>query len=441
MLQVDIRNAFNTLLRLAILRGVRKRFAEGTPWMATCYGRASLLFCGDQVLLSTTGVQQGDNAGPAGYCFGTHDIYESIEDIDGLLWQAWYMDDGTLVGRLSALEEALHRICVMGAEVGLEVNLSKCILWTPLGADAVAQYPGLRRVQQVPYTNHEGVRVLGTPVGHPDGDGAFGRRLFQRSLGELREMCRILTHLPATHCQYTLLRYCLDGCRLVFLLRTTPGPYIASEVEEASHVLRTTFGDILGKQLTDQQWWQACLPQKQGGMGIKCPKDLSVPARLASCVGFLQRGRDILCLPPDLDITPPDLGYTLDRAKAHLGSAFEPLGSWVQEPLAVAQSDAMYAKQHWWAEKWFGVVADNLLVSLPAREKARFALQRDQKGGPWLGVSPCRALGTEIPNEEFRLLGRYWLGAPLLETSGPLVCPKCPLRWFLKHWRPPPPRW
>ena len=97
----------------------------------------------------------------------------------------------------------------------------------------------------------------------------------------------------------------------------------------------------------------------------------------------------------------------------------------MQEPLAVAQSDAMYAKQHWWAEKWFGVVADNLLGSLPAREKARFALQRDQKGGPWLGVSPCRALGTEIPNEEFRLLCRYWLGAPLLETSGPLICPKC----------------
>jgi hypothetical protein len=120
MLQVDIKNAFNSLLRLAILRGVRKRFAEGTPWMATYYGKASLLFCGDQVLLSTTGVQQGDNAGPAGYCFGTHDIYESLEDIDGLLWQAWYMDDGTLVGRLSALEEALHRIRVMGAEVGLE---------------------------------------------------------------------------------------------------------------------------------------------------------------------------------------------------------------------------------------------------------------------------------------------------------------------------------
>ena len=71
------------------------------------------------------------------------------------------------------------------------------------------------------------------------------------------------------------------------------------------------------------------------------------------------------------------------------------------------------------------MAAKNLVTALPAREKARFAFQRDQKGGPWLGVAPCRALGTEIPSDEFRALGKYWLGAPLLEARGTLSCPKC----------------
>ena len=47
ILQVDMKNAFNTLLRMFILLGVLKGFPEGSPWMATCYGQASFLFAGD----------------------------------------------------------------------------------------------------------------------------------------------------------------------------------------------------------------------------------------------------------------------------------------------------------------------------------------------------------------------------------------------------------
>ena len=80
----------------------------------------------------------------------------------------------------------------------------------------------------------------------------------------MQEMCRLLTHLPAAHVQYTLLRYCLDGCRLAFLLRTTPATHIGEEVGMSSKPLRTTLGDVLRAQLTDTQWAQATLPQRLG---------------------------------------------------------------------------------------------------------------------------------------------------------------------------------
>jgi hypothetical protein len=425
VLQVDLKNAFNTLLRLAILAGVRGRFPEGSHWMATCYGQASFLFADGMVLLSTTGVQQGDNAAPAAFCFGTHDMVEALEGIDGLLWQAWYMDDGTLVGRLSALEEALQKITRLGAERGLQVNLGKCVLWTPASAVTVASYAALSGVHRPPYAPTEGIRVLGAPVVHPEGDGAFSRRPFEKSTAQMHEMCRVLTHLPAAHVQYTLLRYCLDGCRLAFLLRSTPATHIAQEVGSAGRLLRTTLGDVLGSQLTDSQWAQAVLPQRLGGLGIKSPADMCIPARLASCADFLQRGREVLGLPPDLPLLPADLPYVLSEATRHLGPRLEPLAGWVANPGAISQGDSTHTKQHWWGDRWHEMGAGRLLESLSAREKARFAFQRDQKGGPWLGVAPCKALGTEIPSDEFRLLARYWIGAPLLETQGILACPKC----------------
>ena len=185
VLQVDLKNAFNTLMRLAILVGVRRRFPEGSHWMATCYGQASFLFADGTVLLSTTGVPLGDNASPAAFCLGTHEVWEALEGIDGLLWQAWYMDDGTLVGRLSALEEALQRITRLGAERGLQVNLGKCVLWTPASAEAVTSHAALSEVHRPPYAPTEGIRVLGATVVHPAGDGGFSRRLFDKSLGQM----------------------------------------------------------------------------------------------------------------------------------------------------------------------------------------------------------------------------------------------------------------
>ena len=262
------------------------------------------------------------------------------------------------------------------------MNFSKCVLWTPVAQEDLAPYRTLSQVHKPAYTSDEGIRVLGAPVVHPEGDGAFSRALFNKSLDQMREMCRVLTHLPAAHVQYTLLRYCMDGCRLNFLLRATQATHVQHEVQVSSKLLRTTLGDVLGAQLADLQWGQARLPQREGGLGIKSPEDIHLPARLASLADFLQRGREVLGLPPDLALQPADLPYVLSGASRHLGAQLEPLCSWLAAPAKMTQVDATHAKQQWWSEKWHGVSAKRLLAELPAREKARFAFQRDQRGGP-----------------------------------------------------------
>ena len=63
--------------------------------------------------------------------------------------------------------------------------------------------------------------------------------------------------------------------------------------------------------------------------------------------------------------------------------------------------------------------------SLPVRDMARLQSQSAPIAHAWLLVTPCPALRTAIPNEDFRHLLRWWLGAPLLVGSDATACPLC----------------
>jgi len=80
VLQLDFKNAFNTIQRSKLLDSTRKYCSQAVAWMETCYSFPSPLFCGDnEVLSSASGVQQGDPCGPAGFCWGIQDIVQDIE--------------------------------------------------------------------------------------------------------------------------------------------------------------------------------------------------------------------------------------------------------------------------------------------------------------------------------------------------------------------------
>ena len=173
------------------------------------------------------------------------------------------------------------------------------------------------------------MRVLGVPVDFPSEEGTFTKALFGKSLCKLETMCSKLTRLPTAHVQYTLLRFCLDGCRLNFLTRCCNSVHTKSLVRRADAVLRQTLGDVLGKPLSDHQWAQARLPQRLGGLGIGSPVDMGPTGRVAASVDFMLRARQTLHLDEDLPLGPPDLPHILGILQATLGPEFEPLKGWL----------------------------------------------------------------------------------------------------------------
>ena len=98
--------------------------------MESCYARPSALYCGQSVLRSERGVQQGDPCGPAAFAWAVQDLAEDLSAF--VTWQAWYFDDAHILGTPLQLHQALQFIRDRAAAIGLELNLAKCQVWGPV---------------------------------------------------------------------------------------------------------------------------------------------------------------------------------------------------------------------------------------------------------------------------------------------------------------------
>ena len=78
---------------------------------------------------SEAGVQQGDPLGPLLFALVLQRIenaFDADDDCVHILCQAWYLDDGTLAGKTSAILHALSLLDSIGTALGNFVILSKC---------------------------------------------------------------------------------------------------------------------------------------------------------------------------------------------------------------------------------------------------------------------------------------------------------------------------
>ena len=67
-----------------------------SSWIEACYSGHPNLLMGKYSLHSCCGVQQGDPLGPLGFALTLHPIIEA--EVPNLDLNAWYLDDGTLIG-------------------------------------------------------------------------------------------------------------------------------------------------------------------------------------------------------------------------------------------------------------------------------------------------------------------------------------------------------
>lgn len=103
--------------------------------------------------------------------------------------------------------------------------------------------------------------------------------------------------------EHTLLRYCLDACKVMHFLRAMQVSSL-EVLQAAARVIRRTWMIFLDIQqlLTSNGH---TLPLRTPGLGNKDPSGLQAPARMA-CILSSQKWCQVLKFPPEACQLPPD---------------------------------------------------------------------------------------------------------------------------------------
>jgi len=101
LLQVDLKNAFNSIARPAILVALERLCPSMMPWVRQAFQPAPLLV-GRQVIWSTRGVQKDDPLGPFPFEAGIQAALDALPQGGAL--HRWYLDDGFFLGSVAEVE-------------------------------------------------------------------------------------------------------------------------------------------------------------------------------------------------------------------------------------------------------------------------------------------------------------------------------------------------
>ena len=396
MVKLDFRNAFNCLRRDKILTAVKKAAPELFHLVSSAYQRPSSLFCGEHILQSEEGIQQGDPLGPLLFCLTTHPLVTSLQSE----FRVFYLDDGTLGGSLQTVLHDLDLVKEKAAELGLELNLSKSELVCDDESTCEAflsQAPGIRRV------SCGKASLLGTPLGSVDSISGT----IKEKADILRRMGERLNLLPSQDA-LLLLRHSFAIPKVLYILRTAPC-FLSSELMSYDDLLRSILSDVINVTLDDNlAFLQASLPVRDGGLGIRRTVQLAPSAFLASAAGCSDLIRQIV--PSRIhNISDPHVEMAL-----HL---------WSEDHNNPPPSMPAASSQRVWDSAKVQAAHTILLETAPSPEcRARLLAVSCPESGAWLNALPISSVGLKMDDEVVRIAVGLRLGLPLCRSH---VCSSC----------------
>ena len=208
----------------------------------------------------------------------------------------------------------------------------------------------------------------------------------------------------AKHDALILLRSSMSSQKLLHTLRCCPC-MDHTLIDKYDALLRDGLGSILNIDMTDNQWIQASLPIKLGGLGIRRAASLALPAFLASAAG-----------------TRALQSSMLGASHSDNDEVVEMLAlRWKEESQGSLPEGEGSKKQ----SQWDGPLIRREAMSLcagceDAYHQARLGAAAAAHAGDWLLALPLSSCGLRMDDEAIRIAVCLRLGAT---TCEPHICP------------------
>jgi hypothetical protein len=389
ILKVDMKNAFNMVSRQAVMDECGRCLPEVLPWVAWCYKSHPKLWHPLGQFVSAAGVQQGDPIGPLLFSLALNRLVDSLNDVENLTHNFWYLDDGILAGSQRAIHEGLARIQSAEAWLGLQLNIGKCELFS---RQDLSHFPETMKKSAKP-----NLEVLGAPIGDDD----FCAEYVQDKCIEAENLLKKISEIHDPQVSVALLRICGGFCRLSHIARCCPSEQVSEPLAAHDRAVMKCLEDSAAIELSDRARLQAQLGLKAGGLGLRSLQQHSPAAYIASI-------NSVGMLPPQLETTVKFYNNRISPS----------------QPIHVSETN--------FSQKSLSAAIDKralseLIDSAPSMgERARLLAISDPRTADWLLATPSPGLGLRLEPNEVQVLIKLRLGLPL-GISG-TCCSYCPDR-------------
>jgi Reverse transcriptase (RNA-dependent DNA polymerase) len=403
ILQVDFSNAFNLVSRTKFIELTHKFLPPIWNIVNYLYSGQSLLRIGnsDETILSCAGVQQGCPLAPILFGLALRELTTTIAtEVPELALNSWYLDDGHLSGKAPDLMKCLAIIETAGSDLGLKLNLAKCIVY---GSNPSLFPTEISRAS-------DGLVVLGAPIGTATFVKDHVRRIIDNASTNIFKS----RDINDPQMELLLLRCSSGSPKLNYWQRSCIPDMIQEELADFDRSIDRGLQHILGTPIFGQNRLTCHLPLSMGGLGIPIAS-ISSDAAFVASVGAswtLQPSSEVRHGFQDARLrllgknaSVPDLPTKFSN---ELPPLFKPLKEFSQRKFMLAIN---------------GTIRSDI-GSTSNIKKEIIMKGRSCKGANyWLTSPPNPRFNTKIEGAAFRLLLKYSIGLPLLRGSH--KCPDC----------------